>query len=319
MRKLVVGALASAALALTCAAVTAQQFPEKPIRVVVGFPPGGPTDAAARIIGEEVTRTLGQTLVIENRPGGGGLIAAEQVRRSAPDGYTLLFAGTEMTALVQERRVRDLEPITPVATIPYVLVARPDSKYRSLQELLSQSQKQGVASVGHYAVLLARKLESDTKGRLSASVQRTFSDVTNALVSGRTELALLPHAAARSLLQEQKARGLAKFHVPPGQLPQVPDAREAGLPPVPEAVVGVFAPQGTPRPILSTLNRAFNAALKSPAVLKRFTDLGIVPRGGEPQALLKAVLELAAAIPDVCKIKNECEKDDDCPKPCPTS
>ena len=295
-------------LALTAVAALSQagadDFPSRPIRLIIGFPPGSAADITARLVGGAMSQTLGQQVVIEARPGAGSSLAAEQVARSPADGYTL-YIGTSSNVTnaavggvsLRFDFVKDFAPITPLTGLPLILAVHPTLGVSTVKELIALAKsKPGqltYASVGHGTVphlsteLFA--LRSQIK-LVHVPYQGSPPAVTD-LLAARVSLMLgvastmMPHVEAGRLTG--LASGSAKR---PHIAPNLPTIAEAALPDFDAAVwFGLMAPAGTPRPVVDKLNAAANAALKSDEVVSKLRASGFDPLGGPSDEFAKFI------------------------------
>ncbi len=265
-------------------------YPSRPVRVVIPFAAGGPTDIVARLLAERLSVRLGQSFIVDPRPGAGGAIAAEAVARAAPDGHTLLI-GTATThavnpALQGDRLpfnpVRDFAPIAQIARVAIVLVVHADQPVRTLQDFIAVLRARpgqlnygssGTGSMGHLAsVLLMQKL-----GTQATHVPyRGSAPMAADLISGRLDFASDALASVVPFVREGRLRALA-IATPDraSALPDVPTFPQAGLPDY-EAYTWnvVFAPANTPAPIVAALNAALNAVVAEPEVARRLEEMG---------------------------------------------
>ncbi|MBI1965723.1 MAG: tripartite tricarboxylate transporter substrate binding protein [Betaproteobacteria bacterium] len=274
-----------------------QEYPVKPVRVIVGFPAGGGSDLIARLVSQKLTATLGQPVVVENRPGASANIAAELVARAAPDGYTLLFGNSSLSISPAVFRklsydpVRDLAPISMASSYPFALAVHPSLPVRSVKELVALAKAKpdalayasaGAGTMSHMAMELlrlriggARIQHLPYKGAAPASIS---------LISGETQLAFLVMPVAAAQVKAGKLRGLA-VAAPErsAAAPQMPTMREAGIAGH-EAVQwnGMFAPARTPQAILDRLHREVAKAVHLPDVRQRFESEGAAPVGNTP-------------------------------------
>lgn len=297
----------SSAVLMSCATFSARsaeqdaRYPSKPIKIVVPFAAGGSSDFLARLLADNLSKDLGQPVIVENKPGAAGNIAAAAVVKSPADGYTI-FMGTSATLAVNPylyksmpySPVRDVRPIVLATTVPAVIVVNADTQINSLQALISYAAKNGdsvsFASTGfgappHLAGELFKKL-----AKLPELVHVPYTGGAPALtglIGKQTTMmfALVPEAL--SFIQSGKLRALAATsleRVP--QLPEVPTATEAGLKNfVSFSWYAFVAPKATPDATINKLNNAFNKALSDPKVKERLADMGFVVVGGTPQAL----------------------------------
>jgi tripartite-type tricarboxylate transporter receptor subunit TctC len=299
-QKLVRGATAAltfVALALPGTPVAAQdKYPDRPIRLILGFPTGGPTDISARIVASQMEKALGQPVIVENKPGAGSNIGTEAAARAKPDGYTLFIgtiANTTNMSLYKNLNYnieRDFIPITQFMSSPSILVVNPALPIHNLQELIAYAKanpgkltyaSSGAGGSPHMAGEMLRLrtgidiLHVPYKGAAPA-----LTDVVGGTVSMgfKTANGTLPS------IESGKLRAIAvagKERMP--QLPNVPTLIELGIPDFEvSSWNGLFAPAGTPQPIIDRLTAATIPALQSPAIRKQFIDLGSVPVGSTP-------------------------------------
>ena len=274
----------------------AQGYPSRSITVVVPFPAGGPSDVVARIVTEEMGKILGQSMVVENVGGAGGTIGSARVAAANPDGYTLLagsmgshVAAPVLTPSVKYDSERDFVPIGFTAYAPAVIVAKKDFPAKDLREFVDylkqhgDSVKQahgGIGASSHMACLL---FSSAAGVRPSLVAYRGTGPALNDLIGGHVDffcdqaVSLIPQIAAGTI----KAYGVSSSERL-SVLPNVPTAKEAGINYQMSIWAGIFAPKGTPKPIIDKLAGALERALDNPAVQERLADLGgSLPTKGE--------------------------------------
>jgi tripartite-type tricarboxylate transporter receptor subunit TctC len=276
----------------------AQVWPSRPIRMVIPYPPGGASDIIARLLQPHLTELLGQNLIVENRPGANGFIAAELVARATPDGHTLLMGNAGPNgmgpALYGDRMTydaeRDFAPVMAVSIVPQLLCLYPGLPARDLAGFLDLARRQslsyssaGIGSAGHLAMSL---LESMSGARLTHIPYRGSAPATADLISGvvvahfDTAPAILPH------VREGRVRAIAASSLRRiAQAPELPTVAELGFPGF-ETVSwgGVLAPAGTPGPVIGKLNAALREAMARPAVQEALLRQGIEPQSGPPEA-----------------------------------
>ena len=281
-RLLVLLSLAFAGTAL------AQPYPSKPIRLIVPFGAGGITDLVARIIGEKLSGQLGQPVVVENRAGAGGNIAAAAVAKSPADGYTLLMSTAAMLsinpALYKQLPFdpKDLVPVALVANTPHVLVVGPGLQVNTLAELVAQSKARpetitfGTAGNGSSPHIALELLKTLTNAKYVHIPFKSGVESVTAVVAGNVHVTMeaipviAPHVKAGKL----KALAIASAHRA-AAMPEVRTAAEAGVPGLETgSVSGFVAPAATPRDIVARLNRAVNAALDQPETRERLVSQG---------------------------------------------
>ena len=285
----------AAALALAPAIARAQAYPDKPIRLIVPYAPGGATDTSARIAAEYLTTRFGQQVLVENKPGGGTIIATEIVAKAKPDGYTILLAAapvatnTSFGLKLPYDPVKDLAPVCSYVDMPLLLACNPKAPYKTMAEFIAWAKTQtspipyasaGNASMPH---LWGEQLRMETGIRLEHIGYKGSADALKDVLGGHVMLfsdTLLPGGLA---VKDGRLRGLvvaAAKRVP--MLPDVPTVAEAGLPANLTGAVffGVMATGGTPEPVIAKLNAAFNEVLTDPVTSKKLVDLGFVLVGG---------------------------------------
>ncbi|MBX9593551.1 MAG: tripartite tricarboxylate transporter substrate binding protein [Roseomonas sp.] len=295
MKRLLLAAL----LACTAWPALAQQFPNRPIRWIVGFAPGGVGDTTARIVGQKLSETLGQPVVIENRPSAGGIVASETVARAAPDGHTLLLVtATAATAPHLFRQlpyhpIDDFAFVTQIASFPHAIVVAANSPYRNIQDLVTAARANpGRTNLGSVSVGTALHLSLEllrSMGNIPAEIvtYRSTGELLNATVSGDVQAAM--EVAATTLGQISGGRMRALAVTSPRRmsiLPDVPTVAESGLPDYNVITWnGMAAPRGTPRPIIDRLNAEVARAMAMPDVRDRLLPIGVEPSPGTPEAL----------------------------------
>jgi tripartite-type tricarboxylate transporter receptor subunit TctC len=285
----------AAALALAPAVARAQAFPDKAIRFVVPYAPGGATDTSARIAAEYLTAKLGQQVLVDNKPGGGTIIGTEIVAKAKPDGYTILLApgtiatNTSFGLKLPYDPTKDLAPIIGFVDMPLLLATNKEAPFKTMAELIAYAKQQpapisyaspGNASIPH---LWGEQFKSEVGIKLEHIGYKGSADALKDVLGGHVMLfsdTLLPTGLA---VKDGRLRGLvvaAAKRVP--MLPDVPTVKEAGLPANLEGAVffGVMVPGGTPEPIVARLNAVFNEAISDPATNKKLADLGFVLVGG---------------------------------------
>lgn len=273
-----------------------QEYPTKPVRVIVGFPAGGGSDLIARVFAQKLTGALGQTVVVENRPGASANIAGELAARSAPDGYTLLFGNSSLSISPAVFRklaydpVRDLTPISMASSYPFVLAVHPSLPVQSVKALVALAKSKpgtldyasaGPATMSHLAMQLLRLKTGIELGHLS---YKGAAPATVSLMSGETQLAFLVMPVAHPQFKAGKLRGLGvAAKTRSSAAPQVPTMQEAGIEGH-EAVQwnGFFAPARTPPAILDRLYREVAKAVHLPDVRQRIEAEGATPEGTTP-------------------------------------
>ncbi|MGE0797533.1 MAG: Bug family tripartite tricarboxylate transporter substrate binding protein [Lautropia sp.] len=285
-------------LCLFSANALAQSFPSRPIGLVVGFAPGGGADAVARAIAPEISRVLGQQVVVDNRPGAGGIIGAEFVVRSAPDGYTIFIGGPGPNAIahslyakVPYDSARDFAPISLLSENPNLLVVHPSLPAASVADLIALARK----SPGKYSYSSAGNGSSmHLAGALFASMAqvnllhvpyRGVADGLNGVMSGDVTMLFAPLQNAVALIKagRLKVLGVTTPHRSP-VMPDVPTISESGLSGYEQTVWNaLLAPSGTPPENIAILNSAVAKALAAPEVVARLRAIGVEPAASSPE------------------------------------
>ncbi|HEY8359248.1 MAG TPA: tripartite tricarboxylate transporter substrate binding protein [Ramlibacter sp.] len=295
-RAFVCAAVAAGAM-LAAAPATAQGYPAKPIRLLVGFPPGTATDIVARQLAERLTQTKGWTIVVENKVGQAGSIAAAEVSRAAPDGYTLLLSANGPLATnpslytsVRYDTLRDFTPVAQVVVLPYVLVVNADSRHRTVQDLVAAGkaapEKMNYSSPGSgsTAHLIAASFARQADVKYTHVPYKGSAESLNGMLGGSIDLLFETSVVTTPLVKAGKLRAIA---VTTGSrissLPDVPTLREAGVPLDMAAWLGVLGPANLPPAITRQLNEEFSAVARSPAVKERLAQLGAEVTTGSPE------------------------------------
>jgi tripartite-type tricarboxylate transporter receptor subunit TctC len=286
------------ALLLACGAALAQ-YPSKPIRFIVGFPPGGSADPTTRIMGQALQQQLGQPVVVENRPGADGAIAAEALTRMPADGYTIMFASNSaMTAPVALRKVPAYDPLadfTPISMVGRATVffyAHPSLPGTTLKEFIEHARanpgKLNYGTGNALSILYYVQLMSSTGTDMLHVPYKGEGPLNPDLVAGRVHSSFLSTSTAISLAKDGKLRALAVLLEKRSPLlPEVPTIAEAGAPGVTvRQWAGVFGPPKMPREIVDRLNKEINAALKRPEVVDKMQSYGYYAEGSTPEGLL---------------------------------
>lgn len=287
-----------APLALTATTARAQGYPSKPIRLLVPFPPGGPADSMSRIVAKKLTEVLGQAVVLENRGGGGGTLAMEQIAKAAADGYTLGI-GSNSTFAIAPSLYRTL-PYDPssaftylglIATVPTVLIVHAPLPVTTLRELIDYAQARprqlnfgsnGNGTIPHLAGLLFQSL---TGAQLVHVPYKGMGPAMNDLMAGQIQLGFFAASGRESQLREGKLRALAvSSPTRIANMPEVQTFAEAGLPTFDVYTwFGLAAPHGLRAELVQRLNAALRASLEAREVLEPFAAQGLNAAPGSPE------------------------------------
>jgi tripartite-type tricarboxylate transporter receptor subunit TctC len=309
--------------ALACLPVHANEYPSKPVRVIVPFAPGGGTDVIARVLGQKMSADLKQQFVIENKAGAGGSIGTDQAAKAAPDGYTLLLVPTShvinpsIFPKLAFNTERDFAPISMVASTPILVAVAKDVPATNLTELvaLGRAKPDAVAnygSAGNGTVFhLATEIFKRKSGIEPAHIPyKGGGPVVMALVSGEVQMAFETMLSLQPQVRAGRAKALAVASRTRSKvMPEVPTAVEQGFPDlVATNDYMLFAPAGTPQPVLDTVYGALTRALKDPDTIEKLSQQGADIVGGTPTQLASYVhTELArwAEIVKVTRIKSD--------------
>jgi tripartite-type tricarboxylate transporter receptor subunit TctC len=316
MRSYVRLAAVAAALAfISCGEAAAQSWPDKPIHMIVPFPPGGSADTLARLLDDKIQATLRQPIVVDNHPGAGGNLGTDIAAKSPPDGYTFLMTPSSIASQpslyskLTWDPVRDFAPVGLVATTPNILVVNTAVPAHSVKELIALAKAQpgrlsyasgGIGATNHLAGELFKRM-TDTqivhvpyRGNPLAVI-----DVMNGQVTMMFDFMItsLPHVKAGEL----RALAVTGAKRAP-QVPDLPTVSESGVPGYEASTwFAVMAPAGTPGPIIARLNHELNAALTLPDIRKRLDQLGAEPLGGTPDDAARLLKSEIAKWADVIK------------------
>jgi tripartite-type tricarboxylate transporter receptor subunit TctC len=294
-------ALAGSSLMQAAYAADATNYPNKPVRMIVGYAPGGGSDIMGRFIGQELTKLLGQQMVIENRPGAAQNVAAEYVAKGPADGYTLFMSSAahgvniSLYPKLNYHPVKDFAPIALFAISPNLLLTHPSLPARTLKEFLAVAKKNprnlnysssGNGSTQHLSgELLKLMAHVDV---VHVPYRGTAPSMT-ALMSGEVEFSFANIPSSLNYVEQGRLRAIAITSAKrSGLLPNLPTMSEAGLPGFETATwYGLLAPAATPQEIITKLNEAVNTAVKNPEVNKRLAQLGADPVIESPQYFAK--------------------------------
>ena len=305
-----------AVAALCVAASASAQYPEKPVRFVVPQAPGSATDTVARILAPEMSRSLGQQVVVDNRPGGALTIGIDIVAKAPPDGYTIgmgpigaMAITRHMVAKLPYNIERDLQPVALVSKGHLLLAVSPSLPVSSVQELIAYAKQSpgklmnassSNGSPGHVGGELFKYM---TATEIVHVPYKGGAMAINDLIAGHVQLmweslnSISPHARSGKV----KALAVSGSRRSPG-FPDLPTIAEAGVPGYDAGTwTGVIAPAGLPRPVLDKLNAAVNAAIRSPLFVERFASIGDEPAGGTPEEFAELIRVDSAKWADVVR------------------
>jgi len=294
-RRTVLGGAAAAGLLATMGRATAQDYPTKAITVVVPFGPGTGNDIIARQVGQHIMATLGQSVVVDNRPGATGNIASDYVAKSKPDGYTIYLPSTsillnQLVGTPNSNLIRDFEPIAMSGTLPYALAVPSALPAQNVRELVALARakpgKMNYAGyVGGVPQFLGEMLNRSGKVNIVMVPYKSTTDAANDFVAGNIQVLFTPVPSSLPFLQTKQGRVIAVTGTKRATiLPDVPTMTEAGFPDL-TVEVGYFflAPAGTPKPAIDKLGSAITAAVNDAKVLAALAAQGVEKKTGGPE------------------------------------
>src|SRR3954454_16295690 len=311
--------LALVALALACQPASAQEdpakYPAKPIHIIVGFTAGGGNDIIARVYGQKLSESLGQPVLIENKPGGGAIVATEYVAKSATDGYTLLVGASGMAinpavyAKLPYASVRDFVAISELASFPLIMIVNPSSPIKSVAELVAYAKanpdRTNYSSSSASFQLLTELFKQKTGAPMQVIPYKGANDSVLAVISGQVTATIADAGPALSQVLGGQARALAVASPRRmEELPDVPTLQEAGADVDAVLWSGIFVPKGTPSAIVKKLEGEFMPIAALPDVKSRLKPLGIDPVGNSSEAFAKILADDIARWGAVAKATN---------------
>ncbi|RTZ43389.1 tripartite tricarboxylate transporter substrate binding protein [Candidimonas sp. SYP-B2681] len=288
---------------LTVGAASAADFPDRPVRMVIGYSAGGPTDVIARVVAKHMSSHLGQSVVVENKPGASAHIAANDVMNSAPDGYKVLVTSLTLNVnplLYPDRYNYDatkvFEPVSNFASLPMVVVTNYDSPYKDLQSLIADAKANpekltfGSSGFGGSAHLAAEMLATQAGIEMIHVPFKGNGPALQEMIAGRISFMFYPSIGIANYVADKRLRVLAVgTQAPHPDFPGVPTLESAGMTGFEEGApfVGMLAPAGTPQEIVAKLNKAAVAAISSPEVKEQLKQLGAQVIGDSPEEFRK--------------------------------
>jgi tripartite-type tricarboxylate transporter receptor subunit TctC len=307
------GLLAGGA-ALLGAPALADTYPSKQIRWVIPFAPGGNYDVTSRLVADPMGRDLGQTVLIDNRPGAGGVVGLEAAVQAPADGYTIVMASFTVAYVApifagKQQMLQVLAPVSILTTAPTLIVTRSDSRFKDIKSLLAEAKaKPGTVTMGHsgngttnHVGIL--RLELNEKIKFNVVPYRGSGPGINDLLAGTIDCFADQLTSSMPHIQSGKLRGLVNFgldHIP--DLPNVPTLKEAGCIPFEGGTTaGVFVRKETPQPLIDRLNKAVVFGLKDEATAKRLRELGAIVRPSTPDQFTAALKADEANVAELLK------------------
>jgi tripartite-type tricarboxylate transporter receptor subunit TctC len=286
-RRILLASLAAGALLGAAGFANAQEFPNRPLTILVTYPAGGPADLMARALGEVMAERLGKPVVVDNRPGGGGQVAASALLRAPADGHTLMIGDTSTLGINKAiypnfsfDPIGDITPVAPLMRMPMVLYVPKASPFNSVAELIAASKtrplnyaSQGSGSLGHLA---GEIIKGDTGGQFNHIPYKGSAPAMNDLLGGQVDMLFDGVGPGLPYLSSHKLKALAVGGSKRlAEMPEVPTTAEVGLPALNLALwLGVVVRSGTPAAVVQRLHDEVSYAMKQPRAMKRFSDLG---------------------------------------------
>lgn len=304
-----------AALCVAASAAGAQDFPKRPVRLIVGMAPGGSNDTVARMIGAELSKTLPQPVVVENKPGANSTIATSELKRSPADGYTLMLvisSHVTNTFLYPNLNysLADFAPVSLICDTPFVLVANPGFAPNTVRELIAVAKKEkipfgtpGAGSTQHISMELMNQMAGITMTNIP---YKGGAPAQQDLLAGQIPLIFATPTQSLPYIKEHKLKALAVSSSKRlDLLPDVPTLAEAGIPGY-EANVwfGIIAPAGTPPNVVSFLNSQISRVIRKPEFRKQLADLGLAPIDGSPAQFQQVIDQEKVKWADVIRKSN---------------
>jgi tripartite-type tricarboxylate transporter receptor subunit TctC len=290
---------ALAILAIACAlpvAAVAQTYPAKPVKLLIGFAPGGPTDVIGRVLAQEMAAALGQAVIVENKTGANALIATQEAKRAAPNGYTLLMTtlSHNVNAILMADNnpydpIKDFTPVSLVCLLPLVLVTGPSSPFNSVQDVVAAAKANpddiSYASAGNggSAHLAGALLETLSKTKMTHVPYRGNAPALTEVMAGRVSFMFYPMVGIAPQVAQKRLKALAvsteKQHP---EYPGVPTMSEAGFPGFEDYTqgLGIVGPAGMAEPLVKRLNEVIRVSLTKPEIREKLKGLGAVTEGG---------------------------------------
>ena len=295
-RRLLLVATGVCLAALTNLSATAQNYPAKPVKLVVVFAAGGPTDVIARVLAQDMATSLGQGVIVENKTGANALIATQEVKRATPDGYTILMTTLSHNVnaiLMADNKpydpIKDFAPISLVTFLPLVIVTKPDSPFNSVQDVVKAAQaKPGEVSYasagnGGSAHLAGALLETLSGTKMTHVPFRGNAPALTEVMAGRVSFMFYPMIGIADQVAQKRLKALAvSTEMRHSDYPGVATMAESGFPGFEQYTqgLGVVAPAGTPAPVIKRLNEAVRASLAKPETKEKLKGLGAITEGG---------------------------------------
>ena len=306
MNAIVAGFLIAACAAAGSVA-HAQNYPTKPVRMLIGFTAGGPTDVIGRVLAQDMSQTLGQSVVVENKAGANSLIATQEIKRAPPDGYTIyvttLSHNVNAILLADQKPydpIADFTPVSLVAFLPLVMVTAYDAPYKTVQDVITaakvktESISYASAGNGGSAHLAAALVETQSGTKMIHVPFKGNAPALTEVMTGRISFMFYPMVGIANWVNEKKLKVLGVSTAKPHpDYPGVPTMAASGFPGFEQYTqgLGIIAPAGTPPAVVAKLNQSVRASLAKPETKQRFKELGAITEGGSSPDEFKAFLQ----------------------------
>lgn len=303
MNILIVKAMAALAACSMAATATAQSYPVKPVRILVGFAAGGGTDTAARMVAHKLNESFGQPVIVENRPGSGGIIATQAVAKAAPDGYTLLMMAAAdsiqpaVRAKLPYALPKDFSPVSLVVSGAYVLVIHPSVPAKNVNELIAIARSKpgslnyATSGIGSSAHLAAELFNALARVKTIHVPYKGVSQGVVGVAAGEADMIFASVTAAQSLIEAGRLRAIAMSTAKRSALmPNMPTLHESGVPGYDRTGwYGVMAPANLPRDVLMKLNTAIRSAVETPEMKAAFFKQGLEAETNTPEQFTEMI------------------------------
>jgi tripartite-type tricarboxylate transporter receptor subunit TctC len=293
----------------------ADNYPSRPLRLLVGFPPGGGTDVLARALAVDLGKAIGQTVVVENRGGANGVIATAELAKAEPDGYTLMMTiSSHVTNSLLYPKLpydtfKDFAPISLVATSPFVLVAHPSFQANTVQDLIAMAKAKpgfynyaspGNGSTQHLSLALMNLMANIDMVHVA---YKGGAPALNDLIAGQVPLMFVTTVQSLPFLQQHRLKALAiSSDKRASVLPEVPTIAESGVPGYASDVwFGVIAPAATPKPVIDKLNKEIVKIFRTPEMKQKLATQGAEPIASTPEAFAKVINDESVKFADLFK------------------
>jgi tripartite-type tricarboxylate transporter receptor subunit TctC len=305
--------LSAIAIAPASAQEDPSKYPTRAIHIIVGFTPGGGNDIIARVVGQKLSESLGQPVIVENKPGGGAIVATEHVAKAAPDGYTLLIGASGAMAInpavyakLPYDSIRDFIPVSELGSFPLILIINASSPIKSVAELVAFTKanpdKSNYSSSSTAFQLVTELFKQKTGAPMQVVPYKGANDSVMAVISGQVTATIADAGPVAGQIKGGQVRALAV--AAPERMedfPNVPTMKEAGSELDATLWSGIFVPKGTPLIIVKKLEDEFMRIVRSPDIVARFKPLGIDPVGNSSEEFAKVLASDIARWTDVAK------------------